>query len=46
MLDQKGFPATAIALRAGAIPVSLQEEFRFGLELILDGLGALLDNRR
>ena len=45
MLDEAGFPATAIALRAGAIPVSLQEEFAFGLELILDGLGALLDKK-
>ena len=41
MLDEAGFPATAIALRSGVIPVPLVEEFHFGLDLIIDGLSAL-----
>lgn len=46
MLDQAGFPATAIALRAGVIPVSLEDEFAFGLDLILNGLAGALDASR
>lgn len=45
-LDHAGFPATAIALRAGVMPVSLEDEFAFGLDLIMDGLGQALKAAR
>lgn len=43
-LDPAEFPATAVALSAGAVPVSLRDEFTFGLELLLDGLERLRGN--
>ncbi len=43
-LDQAGFPATAQALTAGVLPVPLEDEFVFGLDLILDGLSTLRDD--
>lgn len=44
-LDPDEFPATAAALAKRALPVSLENEFAFGLELILDGLELLADQR-
>lgn len=41
-LDPSAFPATAAALAARSLPIPLEEEFAFGLELILDGLSVLL----
>lgn len=38
-LDPKRYPATASV--AHALPVPLEEEFAFGLDLIIDGLGRL-----
>lgn len=37
-LDPKDFPATATAIRAGIAPLSLEDEFEFGLQMILGGL--------
>jgi TetR/AcrR family tetracycline transcriptional repressor len=45
-LDPAEFPALMIAWKSGAAPVPLVDEFAFGLELILDGLGAVLDASR
>lgn len=44
-LDPAAFPATAAALRAGARPVPLEEEFAFGLDLLLQGLRRLREGR-
>jgi len=38
--DVSEYPALAEAIRSGAAPVPLEDEFSFGLELILDGLDA------
>lgn len=38
--DLREYPALAEAIRSGAAPVPLEDEFAFGLELILDGLEA------
>ena len=43
-LDPSLFPATVTA--ADSLPVSLEDEFTFGLELILNGLGQLRDSDR
>lgn len=40
-LDRRTFPALAEAIRARVLPVPLDEEFSFGLELILDSLELL-----
>lgn len=40
-LDPAVFPATVAV--AGSVPVPLEEEFAFGLELVLNGLGQLRD---
>lgn len=40
-LDSTKFPITVAAIHAGVIPVPLEDEFGFGLDLILDGLGQL-----
>ncbi len=45
-LDATKFPITVAAIHAGAIPVPLEEEFSFGLDLILDGLGELREGKR
>lgn len=37
-LDLKDFPATAVAVRARIPPLSIEDEFTFGLGLILSGL--------
>lgn len=37
-LDPADFPATAVAFRAGVLPVSLEDEFSFGLKLMIEGL--------
>lgn len=37
-LDLESFPATAVAIRAKVAPLSVEDEFLVGLELILDGL--------
>ncbi|WP_218040154.1 TetR/AcrR family transcriptional regulator [Actinomadura sp. WMMB 499] len=41
--DATLFPATAAV--AGSLPVPIEEEFAFGLELLLDGLDTLRDGR-
>jgi TetR/AcrR family tetracycline transcriptional repressor len=43
-LDQSLFPATVAV--ADSLPVSLEEEFAFGLELLLKGLGQLRGGRK
>jgi AcrR family transcriptional regulator len=43
-LDPSEFPATAAV--ADSMPVPLEDEFAFGLELILEGLSRLRGNRR
>lgn len=45
-LDATKFPITVAAIHAGAIPVPLEDEFSFGLDLILDGLGQLREGAR
>lgn len=40
-MDPEKFPATMIAVRAGVLPVSLEDEFAFGLTLIIEGLERL-----
>lgn len=40
-LDPRAYPALTAALQAGVLPVPLEEEFSFGMELILDSLGRL-----
>ncbi len=37
-LNLDDYPATAAAIRAGMSPLSLEDEFEFGLEMILGGL--------
>jgi TetR/AcrR family transcriptional regulator, tetracycline repressor protein len=41
-LDPSLFPATVAV--AGSLPVPIEEEFAFGLELIVNGLGQLRDD--
>jgi hypothetical protein len=43
-LDRSLFPATVAV--ADSLPVPLEDEFAFGLELILNGLGQLRDSDR
>jgi hypothetical protein len=42
-LDPRTFPATAAV--AGHLPVHLDDEFTFGLDLIVDGLSQALKHR-
>lgn len=44
-LDPATFPATTAAMRARVLPVSVEDEFTFGLDLILEGLSRLLNGR-
>lgn len=43
LLDPARFPALSAAIAAGELPVPLESEFTFGLELILDSLERLRD---
>lgn len=45
-LDATKFPITVAAIHAGAIPVPLEDEFSFGLDLMLDGLAQLREGAR
>lgn len=45
-LDMADFPSLTAAISAGLAPVALEDEFTFGFELILDGLGGALDRIR
>ena len=45
-LDSAAYPFLVAVLQSGAGPVPLQEEFAFGLDLILDGLRHAVDPRR
>lgn len=40
-LDPRAYPALTAAIQSGALPVPLEEEFAFGLELLLDSLARL-----
>ena len=40
-LDPQAYPALTAAIKAGVLPVPLDEEFAFGVELILDSLERL-----
>lgn len=44
-LDPNRFPALVAAMTSGAAPTALEDEFTFGLDLILDGLSAALTRR-
>ncbi len=44
--DMADFPSLSAAISAGLAPVALEDEFTFGLEMILDGLGDALDRDR
>lgn len=44
--DMADFPNLTAAISAGLAPVALEDEFTFGFELILDGLGGALDGAR
>lgn len=42
-LDPVAFPATTAAMHSRVMPVSLEDEFTFGLDLLLEGLSRLRD---
>ena len=44
-VDPERFPATAAAAGAGALGVPIEDEFAFGLELLLQGLSARAQDR-
>lgn len=43
LLDPEDFPVTLAAVRSGALPVPIDEEFAFGLDLIFDAITRLRD---
>ncbi|MCW1957055.1 MAG: TetR/AcrR family transcriptional regulator [Mycobacterium sp.] len=45
-LDPADYPSVSAVLRSGVAPTPLEEEFIFGLDLMLDGLAAVLENQR